>query len=180
MAKPSKEQESVLASLKEDVLVQMTTINTWSADQIEPLQEIPLAVLRRNATQRHGVTRFRRGANGSELKTKDVETIDLHPQLLEQNWKDYARFVLYHEYLHALGNRFHDATFRLLEKQWPFSGAERGREFTQYLRKRTARWLWVCRTCDKQYPRKSKANNRYRCRICSTILVDVANMQEAN
>ena len=180
MAKPSNGQIQVLSSLREDVLSQMESMSLWGQEAIFPLHSIPLAVLRRNATQRHGVTRFRRGAQASTLKTEDVETIDLHPRLLDDAWLDYARFVLYHEYLHALGNRFHDANFRNLELQWPHAGAERGREFTKYLRKRTATWLWVCKSCEKEYPRRRKANGRFRCRTCSTILIDVENMQEAN
>ena len=180
MAKPSNGQIQVLSSLKEDVLSQMESMSLWEQEAIFPLHSIPLAVLRRNATQRHGVTRFRRGSQASTLKTEDVETIDLHPRLLHDAWLDYARFVLYHEYLHALSNRFHDANFRNLELQWPHAGAERGREFTKYLRKRTATWLWVCKSCEKEYPRRRKANGRFRCRTCSTILIDVANMQEAN
>ena len=180
MAKPSRAQEQRLARLSDDVLNEMHLLGKWDQHNLDQLHTIPHAVLRRNATQRHGVTRFRRRAKGCELKTEDVETIDLHPQLLDEAWGDYARFVLYHEYLHALGNRFHDAPFRTLEELWPFTGAERGREFTQFLRQSTATWLWVCETCDKQYPRKTKANRRYRCRICSSILIDVANMQEAN
>ena len=39
---------------------------------------------------------------------------------------------------------------------------------------------FVCKTCDNQYPRKRKANGRFRCRACSTILIDVVNAQEAN
>ena len=180
MAKPSSQQASVLMTLKDEVLDEMKTMGFESEERLNALQSIPLAVLRRNATQRHGVTRFRRGANATELKTEDVETIDLHPILLKDSWNDYARFVLFHEYLHALGNRFHDAAFRRLESMWPHEGHERGREFTQYLRQRTATWLWVCKTCDNQYPRKRKANGRFRCRACSTILIDVVNTQEAN
>ena len=41
-----------------------------------------------------------------ELRTEDVETIDLHPHLLNENWEDYARFVLYHEYLPRWGIGF--------------------------------------------------------------------------
>ena len=180
MAKPSTEQSTVLCRLKEEVLEEMKAIGFEDELRLHALNSVPLAVLRRNATQRHGVTRFRRGANASELKTEDVETVDLHPMLLETSWHDYARFVLYHEYLHALGNRFHDTTFRRLEQLWPHHGADRGREFTQFLRQRSASWLWVCETCDKKYPRKRKANGRFRCRACSTILVDVINAQEAN
>lgn len=180
MAKPSKEQSIVLSQLKDDVLEEMNKIGFNDQACMNSLNSIPLAVLRRNATQRHGVTRFRRGANASELKTEDVQTVDLHPMLLDPMWHDYARFVLYHEYLHALGNRFHDAAFRRLERLWPHYGAERGREFTQFLRQRTATWLWVCTTCDKKYPRKRRANGRFRCRACSTTLIDVMNTQEAN
>ena len=180
MAKPSAEQSNVLSHLKDEVLDQMQAIGFESESRLHALNSIPLAVLRRNATQRHGVTRFRRGANASELKTKDVETIDLHPMLLNGSWHDYARFVLFHEYLHALGHRFHDATFRRLEQLWPHRGAERGREFTQFLRQRSATWLWVCPTCDNKYPRKRRANGRFRCRGCSTVLHDVLNTQEAN
>ena len=180
MTKPSSQQASVLMTLKDEVLDEMKTMGFESEERLDALQSIPLAVLRRNATQRHGVTRFRRGANATELKTEDVETIDLHPILLKDSWNDYARFVLFHEYLHALGNRFHDAAFRRLESMWPHEGHERGREFTQYLRQRTATWLWVCKTCDNQYPRKRRANGRFRCRTCSTILIDVVNAQEAN
>ena len=180
MAKPSIQQNQRLAQLKQDVLVQMESMGHWSQESLSPLQNIPLAVLRKNATQRHGVTRFRRGARTTELKTKDVETIDLHPNLLSMEWNDYAQFVLYHEYLHALGNRFHDTAFHQLEQLWPFPGSERGREFTQLMRQKSATWLWVCTTCDKKYPRKRKANRRFRCRTCSTILTDVPNMQEVN
>lgn len=180
MAKPSKQQTIVLDQLKDEVLEQMKTIGFENEARLHTLNSIPLAVLRRNATQRHGVTRFRRGANASELKTEDVETVDLHPMLLDSTWHNYARFVLYHEYLHALGNRFHDATFRRLEQLWPHKGAERGREFTQFLRHKTASWLWVCTTCDNKYPRKRRANGRFRCRACSTILVDLMNTQETN
>lgn len=180
MAKASLEQQNILGRLREQVLTEMSTMSIWGEEKIRQISEIPLAVLRKSATQRHGVTRFRRGSNAFELNTKDVETIDLHPGLLNESWEDYALFVLFHEYLHALGNRFHNADFRHLENQWPYSGSERGREFTQYLRHKTATWLWVCRTCDKTYPRKRKANRRFRCRTCSTILIDVENMQEAN
>lgn len=180
MAKPSIEQTEVLARMKDEVLAEMKAMGFDNQERLQALDSIPLAVLRRNATQRHGVTRFRRGAHAVELNTEDVETIDLHPVLLNSSWSDYARFVLYHEYLHALGHRFHDSTFRGLEQMWPHNGAERGREFTQYLRQRTASWLWVCKTCDNKYPRKRRANGRFRCRTCSTILIDVVNAQEAN
>ena len=83
MAKPSKDQGQELARLRDDVLNEMHLLGKWDQHNLDQLHTIPLAVLRRNATQRHGVTRFRRSARRCELRTEDVETIDLHPQLLE-------------------------------------------------------------------------------------------------
>ena len=82
MAKPSSGQIEILTSLKEYVLTEMQAMPFWRQETLLPLQSIPLAVLRKNATQRHGVTRFLRGARATALKTEDVETIDLHPNCL--------------------------------------------------------------------------------------------------
>ncbi|MGA0380655.1 MAG: hypothetical protein ACO3NJ_07645, partial [Candidatus Poseidoniaceae archaeon] len=68
MAKPSSQQASVLMTLKDEVLDEMKAMRFESEDRLNALQSIPLAVLRRNATQRHCVTRFRRGVNATELK----------------------------------------------------------------------------------------------------------------
>ena len=58
MAKPSSGQIEILTSLKEYVLNEMQTMQFWHQETLLPLHSIPLAVLRKNATQRHGVTRF--------------------------------------------------------------------------------------------------------------------------
>ena len=60
MAKPSTEQSAVLCRLKEEVLEEMKAIGFEDGLRLHALNSVPLAVLRRNATQRHGVTRFRR------------------------------------------------------------------------------------------------------------------------
>ena len=69
MAKASTEQKEVLFELKEYVLSQMESMVHWDEEHLESLRGIPLAVLKKNATQRHGVTRFRVGRNAMELKT---------------------------------------------------------------------------------------------------------------
>ena len=134
------------------------------------LLTIPLGVLRKNATQRHGVTRWRTLPSGA----LSVEVVDLHPSLLEDDWEDYALFVLFHEYLHALGYRAHDAQFRSMEAQWPDSkGAMRGKDFTHERRLARAAWHWVCSTCEQRFPRQRRGGGRFLCRTCRTVLVDV-------
>ena len=145
----------------------MKTIGFENEFRLHALDSIPLAVLRRNATQRHGVTRFRR-IEGLELKTEDVETIDLHP-VVGPSWHGLCSICVVPRVPYMLSEI--DSMmllFRRLEQLWPHHGQERGREFTQFLRRRTATWLWVCATCDKKYPRKRRANGRFRCRACST------------
>ena len=115
MAKPSSIQTSSLEELRIEVLRTMTDMGLWEVDGLSNLYEVKLGVLRRNATQRHGVTRFKRGRNANMLHFEDVETVDLHPHLLTDEWHHYARFVLYHEFLHVLGMRFHNAAFRQIE-----------------------------------------------------------------
>ena len=178
MAKPSSIQTSSLEELRKEVLRTMTDMGLWEVDGLSNLYEVKLGVLRRNATQRHGVTRFKRGRNSNVLHFEDVETVDLHPHLLTDEWHHYARFVLYHEFLHVLGMRFHNASFRKIESLWPYEGGDQGKPFTQYLRQRSAIWLWTCTTCDHQYPSKKRSKGRYKCRTCSTVLVDIENVGE--
>ena len=61
---------------------------------------------------------FRRGAQASSVeRTEDVGNHRSTPTdySIEQHGSITLAFVLYHGYLHALGNRFHDAHFRNLE-----------------------------------------------------------------
>ena len=178
MAKPSSIQVTSLEDLRIEVLLTMNHMEVWADDKLRNLHHVQLAVLRRNATQRHGVTRFKRGRTSEALHFEDVETVDLHPHLLTEEWLDYARFVLYHEFLHVLGMRYHNAAFRRIESLWPHGGASQGKAFTQYLRRRSADWLWTCTTCANQYPRKKRSNGRYKCRTCSTVLIDIENVGE--
>jgi len=82
MAKPSSAQSSLLDDLRIEVHLTMKEMDIWTDEELGYLHLVQLGVLRRNATQRHGVTRFNRGRNSENLRFEDVETVDLHPYLL--------------------------------------------------------------------------------------------------
>ena len=44
----------------------------------------------------------------------DVRCVDVHPAALTVDWQRYAEFLLYHEYLHALGLQVMPAHFEIL------------------------------------------------------------------
>ena len=174
MAKANPSQLAELLRLRDDVIHIMKDMSEWQEYDVDRLSLIPLGVLRKNSTQRHGVTRWQLGANPDELDIMDVEVIDLHPRLLEERWKPYAAFVLHHEYIHALGFRSHNKIFRYLEAAWPgSSAAKHGPEFTELLRFQNATWIWSCKSCGKGYPRKRQGRGRYKCRACNVVLKDV-------
>ena len=170
MAKPSAVDADALSVLRVGVLDEMRTMGQFDEDQLEFLRHVPLGVLKKNATQRHGVTRWLREPSGS----LSVQTVDLHPRLLNEAWSDYAAFVMYHEYLHALGWRSHDRSFRLLESLWPDRQAvQRGQAFTHQMRMLRAKWHWKCPQCERQFPRQRRGAGRFLCRTCRCVLLDV-------
>ena len=176
MVRPSAEAKVALHQLRDTVIEVMRDMPVWLDAPITELDSIPLGVLRKNATQRHGVTRWKRGTDLNSMQISDVEVIDLHPQLLKPEWRAYGAFVLHHEYIHALGFRGHDATFRALEAAWPGRAASKHAQgFTETLRRQRALWLWFCSTCERSYPRQKPSKGRYRCRQCSTVLTDQPN-----
>ena len=170
MPRPSAQQQHELDALQVEVLAEMMAIGMLDEDGRRRLDAVPLGVLRSNATQRHGVTRWSMDGRGHLM----VDVVELNPHLLNDNWRDYAAFVLFHEYLHVLGHRAHDRTFRALEARWPHTtAAARGKAFTHARRLARASWHWVCPTCDERYPRQRKGSGRYMCRRCKTVLKDV-------
>ena len=174
MVKPNKSQSDLLEKLRFLVIDIMIDMDIWQDYDLQPLHNVKLGLLRKNATQRHGVTRWYRGITSDKICIENVETIQLHPELLNQEWSAYAAFVLHHEFIHALGFRNHDLMFRKLEYSWPGKDAgELGTKFTEFLRIKSAKWLWNCNNCKIQFPRKKPSNGRYKCRKCLTILVDV-------
>ena len=61
MAKPSDIQIKKIGEIKQIVLEVMSTMELWNGQQLSELSKIKIGVLRRNATQRHGVTRWKKG-----------------------------------------------------------------------------------------------------------------------
>ena len=174
MVKPNKSQSKLLENLRFLVIDIMTDMEIWQNHDLRPLRTVKLGLLRKNATQRHGVTKWQRGVSLDKLSIDNVETVELHPELLNQEWSAYAAFVLHHEFIHALGFRNHDLLFRQLEYSWPGKDAgSLGSKFTEFLRMRSAKWLWNCNTCNLQFPRRKPSNGRYKCRKCSTTLIDI-------
>lgn len=173
MVKPNNAQLRELTELREFVIEVMISMGVWGEELLTKLTNIDLGVLRKNATQRHGVTRWRQGIRNPTIP-EEVKVIELHPRLLSSEWKPYAAWVLHHEFVHALGYTAHDSTFRSLERLWPSKEASTmGVKFTELLRKEKAKWLWVCDKCKKEYPRQKKAMGKYMCKSCKQVLRDV-------
>lgn len=173
MVKPNNDQLRELTELRKFVIEVMISMGVWSEELLTKLTNIDLGVLRKNATQRHGVTRWRQGIRNPTMP-EEVKVIELHPRLLSSEWKPYAAWVLHHEFVHALGYTAHDSTFRSLERLWPSKEASTmGVKFTELLRKEKAKWLWVCDKCKKEYPRQKKAMGKYMCKSCRQVLRDV-------
>ena len=163
-------QQGFLEPLRDEVLEVMQGLFALDKEDMALLSEVKLGVLRSNATQRHGATRWQRLPDGS----LNLEVVDLHPALLVKAWRAYALFVLYHEFIHVLGHRAHDATFRNLERLWPDqTAAQQGKDFTHDRRLARARWHWVCPTCEQRYPRQRRGSGRFLCKACKTVLIDV-------
>ena len=171
MVKPNKFQQARLDELRNLVVEIMTDMDVWQNHDLIPLFNLNLGVLRKNATQRHGVTRWKQGVSRNQLTLENIQTIELHPELLHQQWAAYSAFVLHHEFIHALGFREHNTLFRSLEYSWPgIDAGDLGPKFTEHLRRKSAKWLWVCEGCKTEFPRKKPSNGGYRCRKCGTVL----------
>ena len=124
----------------------MTQLDEWSSEVISvmaeipeishlnvaELHEVPLGLLRRNATRLHAICRYNKGVKKTQsLGPTDVRCIDIHPESLTPGWERYAKFLLYHEYLHALGYSNHGKEFRRVEALWPdYSANELGKSFS--------------------------------------------------
>ena len=170
MPRASSAQHGFLEHLRDEVLTSMKGLFSLEEDDRALLSSVKLGVLRSNATQRHGATRWQRQPDGS----LELDVVDLHPALLTEEWRAYASFVLFHEFLHVLGNRAHDTAFRNLERLWPDrAAAQQGKAFTHARRLARAQWHWVCPTCSQRYPRQRRGSGRFLCKTCKAVLVDV-------
>ena len=159
------------------IIEQMMKIPDLSDLHIAGLSQIPLGKLRKNAVRLHAVCRYKKGVKKTdEISPVSVRCIDIHPRALNIRWERYANFLLFHEYLHALGFSNHGKEFRRLEALWHDPEArELGRSFSLHLRKMNARWIWFCPACEIKHLRSKRSNGRYNCRLCLCSLIDVKN-----
>ena len=176
-----KTPQKELVELSGEVIGKMQKISQLQDLPLSELHKIPLGRLRRDAVRLHAVCRYNKGVNkqSNYLTPTDVRCVDLHPDSMSEQWRKYAAFLLYHEYLHALGFTGHDRTFRALEKLWPdVDGQTMGKAFGEHLRKNSASWLWQCTDCGCSHARSKRSNGRYSCRTCKTALIDVSNQPQ--
>ena len=129
---------------------------------IDSLNTVPIGTLRSDAVRTHAVCRRR-----TCLGEPTALSIAVHPvAILEPSWHRYASFLLYHEYLHALGFWRHDRNFRDLERLWDSVDDDArvaGNCFTRYLVRRKYRWVWLCPECGREHLRQRRQNGRYSC-----------------
>tara|TARA_A100001037_G_C14873587_1_gene510680 strand:- start:43 stop:528 length:486 start_codon:yes stop_codon:yes gene_type:complete len=151
-------------------------------EDIPGLANIPLKRLRRNATNLHAVCRYKDGTDKRDpnLGVNDVREVGIHPNVLTEEWIRYAEFLLYHEFLHALGYVAHNRQFRELESLWPDKEApSMSKYFSEHLRKRNAKFVWTCPKCDWKTYRTVRASGRYLCRQCRVQLIDIEYSQSS-
>jgi len=160
-----------------EVIATMRSIPELAMLPVNELEKIPLGRLRKNANRLHAVCRYKKGVRKKNaLSPNDVRCIDVHPESLTKEWTRYTKFLLFHEYLHALGFSNHNREFRQMESLWPDREAqEMGSDFAEQLRKRSAKWIWKCPSCEIEHLRARRSNGRYRCRNCKLILKDIEN-----
>ncbi len=168
---------SYLKKISITVIEEMMNIPDLSDFLTEGLFQIPLGKLRISAVKLHAVCRYNKGVKKTDdISPNNVKRIDIHPMALDVRWERYAKFLLFHEYLHALGFPNHGKEFRRLEALWYDDEARgMGRSFSLHIRMLNTRWIWFCPSCDIKHTRSKRSNGRYRCRSCLSILIDVAN-----
>ena len=86
-----------LDHIREQVLPVMIEIGVIDFTQANNLRKVPLGILRRNATRMHAVCRYRPGPRGGSKGINDVREIALHPVAIEDDWRHYAQFLMYHD-----------------------------------------------------------------------------------
>ena len=84
----------------------------FSDDDLSILSEIKVSYLSRNSISRHGLTT---NLDKSKRMSNSNCLVRLNRNLFQENYLSYAEFVLFHEYIHCLGNFTHNKEFRLIE-----------------------------------------------------------------
>ena len=156
----------ILSQLRESVISKMRTFVDKDNERFFPdsellqLSEIEVSFLSKNSISRHGLTT---NLDKSKKLTSSNCAVRLNRKLFEEKYLEYAKFVLFHEYIHCLGNFSHDKNFRQLENLWPEKKQMNiiGRQLTRDLQEVKARWAWTCSKCGfivKRSSRKFRSN----------------------
>ena len=157
---------AILSQLRYNVLSRMRTFvdknneRFFSEKELLQLYRIEISFLSRNSISRHGLTT---NLDKSKKISPTNCMIRLNQKLFEKSYFQYAEFVLFHEYIHCLGNFSHDKNFRQLENLWPRKKQMNiiGRQLTRELQEIKARWAWTCSKCGfvvKRSSRKFRSN----------------------
>ena len=132
----------------------------FSDNELLQLSKIEISFLSENSISRHGLT-----TNLDKLEKISSTNciVKMNRKLLDEKYLQYAEFVLFHEYIHCLGNFSHDKNFRQLENLWPEKKQMNiiGRQLTRDLQKIKAKWAWTCSKCGfvvKRSSRKFRSN----------------------
>ena len=171
-----------MTELSFSVIEVMKGIEQFGNFDLEDLASIDIGLLRSDSTRRHAVCRYKKGISKKDRSgPSDVRRIDIHPCVLKKGWENYARYLLFHEYIHALGISNHGPRFRALDSEWPNpTDRDIGKRFYLYLLRRNGKWIWRCRECQFFVIRTERCNGRYLCRRCMSVLIDVNNHQGSN
>ena len=174
--------EIQITELSFSVIEVMRDIEQFGNFDLEDLASIDIGVLRSDSTKKHAVCRYKKGISKNYRSgPSDVRRIDLHPFVLNERWENYARYLLFHEYIHALGISNHGPSFRALDSKWPNpTDRDIGKRFHLYLLRRNGKWIWRCGECQFFVIRTLRSNGRYLCRRCISVLIDVPNHQGSN
>ena len=144
ISNPNQLRNSVISKMRSFSDVSGNRI--FSDDALSNLSEIKLSYLSRNSIARHGLT--------TNLdKSKRISTsncsVRLNRDLFQKKYQNYAEFVLFHEYVHCLGNFTHNKEFRIIENLWPNKKEMNiiGKKLTRELQESKSKWAWTCSKC---------------------------------
>ena len=171
-----------MTELSLSVIEVMKGIEQFGNFDLEDLASIDIGLLRSDSTRKHAVCRYKKGISKKDRSgPSDVRRIDIHPCVLKKGWENYARYLLFHEYIHALGISNHGPRFRALDSEWPNpTDRDIAEKFYLYLLRRNGKWIWRCRECQFFVIRTVRCNGRYLCGRCMSVLIDVNNHQGSN
>ena len=152
----------IFGILQIQVLVELGVVNR---KMLASIDQIPLTVLKRSATIRHGSTKWKKGCQFMEHQMR-LERFLFIQNCLSQAGDLTEVWVMYHELIHACGYVRHDRTFRKIEACWPEKASKAlGKYFTTYLRSKKYEWNWTCPSCNSVYLRQRK--------VTADMLVDI-------